>query len=483
MELVYSSTKPVNTPVMIELPSNGLRLRFDGPDQRLRLIEVIDFTKIRLTYKNQEIVKNIENASPFRKPGISDVGPTFRHIYHKLFGLTYAGEYLPPQDLSKPSDGTYVLSYPGIAFSFPLNASAWDPSKDHVALLSSPAAGLATSMAVFEGPSWPEARAGLFAKSLPKPHSLATANKSRDATTDEVDSAKVHENGRVELIRRSGTSFWIVFGETAVQDLVTELGPPNAIHSKNDRKLSIHQNRPVGTTGVVVPGLPYTPDDSTDTENSSSVTGTDESDEDEEQTQALNGPSTEFFYNYFNHGFDILISSSSSQSQQRPAYVDERYLSQVERTAMHTSDKLTVMKILLHGNVPGSYPFNRHRRIRWVFEHIAPTSDGTLLNSEMNFVTLSRHLRGVLRKTYSNAEEEKADQRNMVLNRGWGDSPGSSCEFLGDWESSVSSKKDELVKGEASHGEENLGNTELFGFPSMVFEVLKNGTVCCLTLF
>ena len=46
----------------MSLPENGLRLRFDGVDQRLRLIEVIDFRKIKLAYKGSELVKVYDDS-------------------------------------------------------------------------------------------------------------------------------------------------------------------------------------------------------------------------------------------------------------------------------------------------------------------------------------------------------------------------------------------------------------------------------------
>ena len=468
---------------MVQLPANGLRLSFDGPGQRLRLIEVLDFGKIRLSYKNQDIIKLQDKSSSNPAADRVTQGPTFRHIYHKLFGLTYAGEYLPCKEPHSASRSAYILSYPGIAFSFPLSASAWELTEDHVALLSSPSAGPATSIAIFEGPSWPEARTKLYTKSPTNPRSLAVANKPKDAFIDEIEGAKVHDNGRVELIRRSTSSFWIIFGETTVQDLVTELGPPSAIYGKSDRKLSIHQNKPNVFTDVIARNSPSSREGSTDTENSSAFTGTDESDAEDEGMTAVNGSRTEYFYNYFNHGFDLLISSDLVHNRRKHEPAPERQQYRVNKRFLTSQSNLTVTKILLHGNVPGSYPFNRHCRLRWSLENVVPSSNGLPLNSEMHFSSISSHLRKAFRHSYSSAEEEKAEQRNMVLNRGWGDSPGSSCEFLGDWEDSQDSRRDESIRGQVSSGEENLGNTELFGFPGMVFEVLKNGSVCCLTVF
>jgi hypothetical protein len=70
----------------------------------------------------------------------------------------------------------------------------------------------------------------------------------------------------------------------------------------------------------------------------------------------------------------------------------------------------------------------------------------------------------------------------MVLNRDfWGDSPGSSCELLGSWEDSTNAQK----KGMESNakGGPGAGNTKLYGFPGLLFEVLKNDVVSCLTVY
>ena len=70
----------------------------------------------------------------------------------------------------------------------------------------------------------------------------------------------------------------------------------------------------------------------------------------------------------------------------------------------------------------------------------------------------------------------------MVLNRDWGDSPSSSCELLGGWEDSVGGKRTDITPSSAEDVK-GLGNTTLFGFPGLVFEVLNNGAVSGLTIF
>jgi len=129
----------------------------------------------------------------------------------------------------------------------------------------------------------------------------------------------------------------------------------------------------------------------------------------------------------------------------------------------------------LHGNVPGSYPFNRHRRSRW---RIQLDNSGDNLSSETSYNEISERLRDLWKGSFANSVEERALQRPMVLNRGWGDSPDSSVEFLGGWEEST-------AKGTRTGDghDAGLGNTELFGFPGLLFEVLKNGAVSCLTIY
>ena len=97
----------------------------------------------------------------------------------------------------------------------------------------------------------------------------------------------------------------------------------------------------------------------------------------------------------------------------------------------------------------------------------------------MTFSEVSAVLKDVWRGWYENEEEEKKMQRGMVLNRGWAESPENSVELLGDFEESapVRPSVDEVEEGGA------FKNTELFGFPGMLFEVLKNDTISCLTVY
>ncbi|KIV78280.1 hypothetical protein PV11_10010 [Exophiala sideris] len=473
LDLSYAASRPITQPVILNLPYNGLRLRFDGPDQRLRLIEVLDFSLTSLVYKNTDLVRRSKNSDEANSEDVSPPsGPTFRHIYSRLFGPTYAGEYLSPEP--GQATGTYVLSYPGLAFTFPIQHQSWSDRVDFVSILSSNATGPAISMAIFSGSSWTEARANLYSKPPTYPRLSSLVGKPAETIADEIEEVRVLGAGRVELVRRNLPPFSIILSETTPQDLVAELGPPDAIYRKHDRRISIHAaGKPSDRR---MPSMsPALDPQGADTDQSSIQSYTEDSDVDGDvDPNRQDGSNDDCFYNYFHHGFDVLISSPTSRSSPFPG-------NQGTESPRWSSAQLVAAKIFLHGNIPGSFSFNRHRRSRWVIQTSSGGS-GLSLTSEMPFYEISSSLKRIWRGTYKDEDEEKQMQRGMVLNRGWEQSPESSIELLGDLEESPT-----RGKADAENTPEALGggtsNTELFGFPGMLFEVLKNDTVSCLTVF
>lgn len=464
LDLSYSSSQPVWQTITLNLPTNGIRLRFDGPHQRLKLIEVLDFARTNISYKGLELVKLSRTADDGHHTDHS-AGPTFKHIYHRLFGPAYEGEYKPP-DLGH-STGDYVLSYPGLAFTFPISHRSWSDKADFVSILSSTATGPATSMALFSGSSWPEARATLFATPSPLPRPGGAPGKTADSVPGDVEEVQLFGSGKLEFRRRGAQQTSVQLNETTPQDLVAEFGPPDAIYRKHDSKISIHAGqRPRSRRGSSLsPALAPT---SLASDHSSGQSYTDDSDADdsERNSDPSEGREGECFYNYFAHGFDALISTPSEGSPPFPGM-------EAPHLDGSTASQLVVTKIILHGNVPGSYSFNRHRRCRWsIHSHVG--SRPPELTSESLFSEISNGLRKIWQDAYGNAEEEMQMQRGMVLNRGWRDSPGSSMELLGGFEEATEAKQ-----GQATI----LNNTELFGFPGMLFEVLKNDFVSCVTIY
>ena len=471
LDLSYSASDPVAQPIVLSLPENGIRLRFDGPDQRLRLIEVLDFSKITLTWNKVELVKRNRSSGGGGYEQGSSQGPKFAHVYNRLFGPTFAGEYIAPDRKTGSGLGTYVLSYyPGVSFSFPVKDKSWSNKADHVTLLSTSAAGPASSMAVYQGNSWPEARATLFTTAPTLPRSLALSSKNKETAPDEVEVVKVLGAGRLEVIRRSSPPMQIVLNETTPQDLVAELGPPDAIYRKGTNRPSIRAGRTAkdDRPASLSPTLrPHT----TESDQSSAHSYTEDSDEGP-RTQLDSSIDVECFYNYFHHGFDVFISHPGTTS---PPFPNSEIIPPSQSA---TGSHLVVTKVLLHANIPGSYSFNRHRRSRWTID---TSSKHGMLTSEMSFPELSSKLKSVWQNVYANREEEKSMQLGMVLNRGWDETPGSSVELLGGFEEQDS--EDKKGGGMLQGGSEELSNTQLFGFPGLLFEVLKNDAVSCLTIY
>ncbi|ROW07710.1 hypothetical protein VMCG_03672 [Cytospora schulzeri] len=482
LDLVYSPTDPVKEPVIVTLPANGIRLRFDGPEQRLRLVEVVDFTKNHITFKDQSTERDLvkPGAASSIRPQLGEVSnePTFKHIYQRFMGPTYDGEFIPGSDAQRM--GIYVLSYPGVAFTFPLAESAYSPDKDVVTLLSS-STQAATSMAVFSGDSWAQARETLWTETLPSIKSFAPLAKGKDVCPDEISLVKIHGGGKLQLFKKwTNNSVWIFLGETTPQELVAELGPPDAIYRKNDQRMFIHKIRTASNSRTRPDADDMRrPGDLTDTDQSSAHTMSEESNDDEAIEDDFAGNvSGECFYNYFYLGFDVLVSTPTAPSQPPPSQ-DGSGLP--EKTIKSESpDRLVATKLILHANVPGSYPFNRHRRSRWEIAYLDQVSADSPITTETLFSEISRHLRQEWQSIYSSEAEALQKQRGMVLNRGWGDSPGSSCELLGGWEDSGGSTTTGIAR--RADGSED-STTTLYGFPGLVFEVLKNGYVSAVTVF
>ncbi len=398
----------------------------------------------------------------------------------------------------------YSLSYPGLAFTFPVAHSTWDPSKDFAAILSSPATKPATSMAIFHGQSWPEARPNLFSGPLPNlGHTSPSNNKTKDTVPDEIAMVHILGGESLRLDKANGVGhLWIQLGRTTPQELVAELGPPDAIYRKSDQQLAIH-GKDRGVTDRGVGDVSVHSDSETESSTHTGTTTASESDSDtslSNQTPSEENGWEECFYNYFYQGLDILISSPSSLFPPRPSPSSDQThgdkLPTPEQNILPTSAPLVATKIILHGNVPGTYAFDRHRRIRWTIDylrspHLPPTSTQAI-TSETPFPVIAEALHQEWASTYSNPEEAMQRTRGMVLNRGWGDTPGSSVEFLGGWEESSSkylpkgkSGKEGKVTGkdDGTGGKHGLGTTTLYGWPGLVFEVASEGVVSELTVF
>lgn len=451
IDVIYSPSEPLTNPVIIQLPRNGLRLRFDGPEQRLRLIEVMDFGRCRLVYKGSELVKHKEDA-------YTTIGPAFRRVY-QIFGAAFPGEYLDPKGESQL--GTYVLSWPGVGFTFPLQHAAWSANKDHVSLLGSHAASPATHMAIFEGANWSEAKTDMYDRVPGRPRAMQLATRPKDSFPAEIETVIVGEQGHAELVRRApAPSFHMKINQTTPEDLITELGPPDTKYKRDAKDFTTEQRSQKRNSGTTRPRPSSYGRYGSSQPSSYSSTGTDTFDADfdnETELDPLERVNRETFWCYFSHGFDILVGPPSSSE---PAGA-------TSNATLHTNPYLVVTKIVLHGNVPGSYAFNRHRRIRWSLSLKATNEVST---SESNF---DIQLKPALLKAFAGVRSEAKMALGKVVNRTWNGDTTDGSFFLPDAE-------EDLIEGGSS--EQWLSNTKLYHFPRLALEVMENGAVSALTI-
>jgi hypothetical protein len=457
IDLHYSQSEPLTSPVVVTLTGNGLRMRFDGPDQRLRLIEVLDFRKINLAHKGSELVQAQNNCS-------MPAGPNFKRVY-KLLGPSYPGEYHPPPEGG--SKGVYVLSWSGVALNFPLLHSAYSPDKDHVSLLGSNAASPATTMALFAGESWPETRKDLFNGAPAGSRATTIGGRAKDSLPPEIEFAMIRADGKIELYRDPPNSnFTIVLNQTTPQDLVTELGPPDATHKREEPVTPEQRNRANSSSRPLSNGRGTAGSQP----SSYSSTGTDTFDTDFDNRSMEEDPADraqrDKFWCYFNHGMDILVGL--------PTDAPTPSATGAQPTPLSQSPHPVVLKVIIHGNVPGSYAFNRHRRLRWELVH---PSEAIYMNSECHFDEM---IKPRLLKAYAGGRQDSEMARGKVVNRTWGGTAPSDSSFMilgGDED-----LEEDGATGAGEGSEQWLGNTKLYAFPGLAFEVLQNACVSALTV-
>lgn len=329
--------------------------------------------------------------------------------------------------------------------------------------------------------TWPEARRDLFIRKPSNPRSSAVAARPRETAPDEIEYVKVHGAGKLEVLRRSSPAFWIVLSQTTPQDLITELGPPDQIC----RRPQIEEDsprKPVSNGARHATSMLPRSYDSTPSSVSSNNTDTyetelddDEAGEGTDATQA-----NEQYYCYFEHGFDILLGPPTDISPLPVNCAQDEQITQPATSDSHVS----VTRVILHGNIPGSYPFNRHRRSRWSLNYI-PNKDTITSESKFN------DIHPTLLKAFNGIWPEKEMQEGMVIVRSWGgdsDSPSGSAILIGgemdedmeDMEGSGWNKEG----GESGNASEQwLKNTRLFKFPGLMFEVMHNGAISALAVY
>lgn len=338
-----------------------------------------------------------------------------------------------------------------------------------------------------------------------------------------------------------GGDFYIQLGRTTPQELFAELGPPDAVYRKSDQHLSIHRARTHSGNSESTTGSRRSEDHAYDShdegsplrggDGSATADGTSEEQTEEDEAEDTGNEdsgddqdlddSEDCFYNYFHHGFDVLISRPVEPSDDPPFYTSGQPTATQQREGTpsssprsggeakggecglkdgitSTSSPLVATKIILHGNVPGTYGFGRHRRIRWTIPFLPHANEPGDIDSETPYPNIAEALNFEFKDLEVSEEERRQRERGMALNRGWGESVGNSMEVLGNWDEGSSmggpltgkrggqgkGKVDMQGSGLAALGAKNgMGSSVLYGWPGLVFEVGRGEVVSGLTVF
>ncbi|KAF9135740.1 hypothetical protein BGW39_000610 [Mortierella sp. 14UC] len=340
VELKYSDEHPFTADIVLRLASNGIELRFEPLSQRLKLIKVDDFSRLRLTYQGGEVSS-------------TKALPTFLLAY-KLFGPTYPGEFDGSKHL-------YTLSYPGLSLVFPI------PEK-HMLLYQSSAGTLmmkdvdmygfymyfpdgttpvASHMYIYYGADWSTATPVPIAtlvrniqdSSSPGHHSGRFGEGKVEL---EKVTAKINQGAVLQFTGAGQTQkCMILLHVTTPQDLLADLGSPASIYYKEEDKMKIHSEKESPRIQQEEDGILGEMDD----------IGYDRTNKPAEGSQQPN----DYFYNYFHLGMDVLFDGSTHRCK----------------------------KIVMHTNVPGHFDFQSYKRCPYILNvPSSPPSSGSHLDVE-----------------------------------------------------------------------------------------------------
>ncbi|KAI7863539.1 hypothetical protein BDF14DRAFT_1843189 [Spinellus fusiger] len=332
VELKYSQSEPLKHDFIIALPSNGIHLRYDGSLQRLKSIECFDPSKVKLVYQSSDVSS-------------SRTIPTFLLIY-KSFGPTYPGEFDTSQS--------------GLAFTFPIPLrfqSLYKSSSDLPLEFPDGTTPIASRVYLYSGSThWQQATVPPLSKVIAE-HNASSSTKYGKLGRREVESViakptkgavlhfptHVSPNDTTETSRtHSGTtsinSVHILLHLSTAQDILADLGKPSRLFYKEEDKMKIHST---ANDSTIIERSKETKGDgsrSSGSGNHYSSSGNGNGrllaiSEEEDKDHFTVHP-TDYFFNYFHLGIDILMDG-----------------------ALHVCKK-----IILHGNIPGHYDFQRYKR-------------------------------------------------------------------------------------------------------------------------
>ncbi|KAL2300299.1 hypothetical protein Nmel_012270, partial [Mimus melanotis] len=146
VQVLYSEQSPLSHDLILNLTQDGIKLLFDAFNQRLKVIEVYDLTKVKLKYCGVH----------FNSQAIA---PTIEQI-DQSFGATHPGVYNSAEQL-------FHLNFRGLSFSFQLDSwtetPKYEPNFAHgLASLQIPHGATVKRMYIYNGNSLQDTKAPLM---------------------------------------------------------------------------------------------------------------------------------------------------------------------------------------------------------------------------------------------------------------------------------------------------------------------------------
>lgn len=402
-DVVYSAESPLDTQVILRCKELGLQLRFEPRSQRLVCVEASNLSELPLSYQ-----KSLFSGSAVAEDYVS----SFIKVY-RLFGPTYPGKYDPEVE-------HYVIKYQGLCIMFRIPqqfAETYEINDELPIELPDGSSPTLARLFVYSG----------FDLNVP----VLPPLQETDKFAANPVRVFVRESGTV--VEVGGRKNAIYLG-ASVQDVQTELGSPTEVYFKEDDKMLIHSPQTRGirvdadAAGVSKVTF-HTPEEKTGRNAG-----------DEAVTSAACFNSSDYFYNYFDLGMDVLFDKESH----------------------------CVKKIILHTNMPGHAEFAIYRKCAFVLHY----------NDSANDSPDADHVEGLAQgKPKSKVKLSRLHSRPRT--------PAAPITSESQWpevEASLGSAGKPMVR-DTGAVTNPFGATFLYAYDGVIFEVLKSGYIASVTLF
>ncbi|XP_039618930.1 UPF0183 protein C16orf70 homolog isoform X2 [Polypterus senegalus] len=221
VQVLYSEQAPLNHDLILNLTQDGIKLMFDACNQRLKVIEVYDLSKVKLKYCGVH----------FNSQAIA---PTIEQI-DQSFGATHPGVYNAAEHL-------FHLNFRGLSFSFQLDT--WNEAPKY----EIPHGATVKRMHIYTGNCLQDTKAPTM------PLACFLGNVYAECVDVLRDGAGplglklrlltagcgpgVMVDAKVRVLERC-----IYFGDSC-QDVLSALGSPHKVFYKSEDKMKIHSPSP-----------------------------------------------------------------------------------------------------------------------------------------------------------------------------------------------------------------------------------------------